>query len=69
MLAGMWGVKLDSPFDPNRRNLSDAATKLFQHRTDKLVKGLDQDLLKKFIWPIARQNLVILRNIFVFSYF
>ena len=58
MPGGMWGAKLDNHLGPNRWDIADAATKLFQNKTDKLVKGLDHQLLGTHIWPIVNQNLV-----------
>lgn len=59
MLGGMWGAYLGETIHPNRWEIANSAAKLFQHNSTKLVKGLDQDLLETFIWPIARQSVVI----------
>ena len=50
----MWGVNLAA----NRWKIASAATKLFQYKSTKLYKGLDQNLLDSFIWPLASKNLV-----------
>ena len=68
MLGGMWGAKLDNLLGSNRLEIADAATKLFQYRPDQLVKGLDQHLLRTFIWPKASQNLVRRKQILHFLF-
>ena len=59
MLGGMWGANLQTT-KPNRWEIAESATKLFRHYNSSghFYKGLDQDLLATFMWPLAAINVV-----------
>ena len=58
ILAGMWGARMDS----GARGLLESGMErimedvLFVVREKKWYKGLDQDLLKYWIWPLVRNQ-------------
>ena len=54
----MWGANLQHVTTINRSDISNAATKLFQYNDSDLDRGLDQELLEVFIWPIASRSVV-----------
>ncbi|KAK4005953.1 hypothetical protein OUZ56_011079 [Daphnia magna] len=58
ILGGMWGAKISQ----DRSRIAAASYQIFKE--DHRIKyGYDQLMLTKFMWPIARNNLLLLQNI------
>ena len=67
ILAGLWGAKVFQ----NRRVIREAAIKLLNYPValHGQTKGIDQELLSKFIWPLTRSTSLVKKitsKIFVF---